>query len=98
MGTKSVCWRRMTFQADMPIPLKGTVTTFAHMSTIYGDVVKVGEFTNSSSEKNVLVGVVSYGLSSRCQSGRNSVGFYTRIDPYENWIKSTIRSSRKNIK
>lgn len=57
-----------------------------------------GEFTNSSSEKNVLVGVVSYGLSSRCQSGRNSVGFYTRIDPYENWIKSTIRSSRKNIK
>jgi len=55
------------------------------------------EFTQTSSPTNILVGVVSYGLSSRCQSGRNSVGFYTRIDPYENWIRSTIRSSRRKV-
>lgn len=53
------------------------------------------EFTHSSSEENILVGVVSYGMSSRCQSGRNSVGFYTRLDPYENWIKSEIKSKQR---
>ncbi len=56
------------------------------------------EFTHSSSDETILVGVVSYGMSSRCQSGRNSVGFYTRLDPYENWIKSEIRSMRRKAK
>jgi len=51
------------------------------------------EFTHSSSDETILVGVVSYGMSARCQSGRNSVGFYTRIDPYYTWIRSEIRST-----
>jgi secreted trypsin-like serine protease len=52
------------------------------------------EFTNSDADKSVLVGVVSYGLSARCQSGKNTVGFYTAIEPYANWIKSEIGGRR----
>ena len=53
------------------------------------------EFTNSDSDRNILVGVVSYGLSSRCESGRNKVGFYTAIEPYASWIKSEIAGGKK---
>lgn len=49
------------------------------------------DFTNTESERDVLFGVVSYGLSSRCGPRQNmNIGFYTSIPYWRQWIKKEM--------
>lgn len=54
------------------------------------------KFTNSESKTNILMGVVSYGLSSACGTRNRNIGFYTSIPYWRNWIKDAISSNKWN--
>jgi secreted trypsin-like serine protease len=58
-----------------------------------GPLFKPGtDFTNSESDRDVLFGVVSYGLSSQCGPRQNmNIGFYTSIPYWRNWIKKEMK-------
>lgn len=58
-----------------------------------GPLFKPGkDFTNSESSKDVLFGVVSYGLSSQCGPRQNmNIGFYTSIAYWRNWIRKEMK-------
>ena len=52
------------------------------------------KFTNAESRRNILMGVVSYGLSSACGGRNRNIGFYTSIPYWRNWIKDAISSNK----
>lgn len=54
------------------------------------------KFTNTESKTNILMGVVSYGLSSACGSRNRNIGFYTSIPYWRTWIKNTISRNKWN--
>lgn len=64
-----------------------------------GPLFKPGkDFTNSESNKDVLFGVVSYGLSSQCGPRQNmNIGFYTSISYWRNWIIKEMKKQNWSL-
>lgn len=57
-----------------------------------GPLFKPGkQYSNSESSTDILMGVVSYGLSSRCGLKNRNVGFYTSVPYWRSWILSQMK-------
>lgn len=52
------------------------------------------KFSNSRSNQDVLVGVVSYGLTQDC--GTLNIGYYTSVAYWNSWIRNTIAKNNWN--
>lgn len=60
-----------------------------------GPLFKPGkQYSNSETPKDVLMGVVSYGLSSACGIRNRNVGFYTSVPYWRTWILSQMKKRR----
>ena len=52
------------------------------------------KYTNSESRSDILMGIVSYGLSNKCGAKGWNVGFYTSVGYWRTWIDGVIKSKK----